>query len=113
MVVAEIAGLNEECFSLTAAIDLSEGVATMAFRDDLGDEITGIAAAPQMDRFFQSSLKGCVDSSRLSTGEYIESVEPIPNIMLVDADFKGVQFNPNTLKDMARASGAIVGDRHQ
>ncbi len=113
LVVAEIAGLDEECFSLTAAIDLSEGVATMAFRDDLGDEITGVAVAPQMDRFFQSSLKGNVDSRRLSTGEYVESVEPVPNIMLVDADFRGAHFDTDTLEDMVRASGAIVGNRHQ
>jgi len=110
LIIAEIAGLDEECFSLTAAIDLSEGVATMAFRDDLGDEITGVAVAPQMDRFFQSSLKGSVDSRRLSTGEYVESAEPIPNIMLVGADFRGAQFNPDTLKNMVRASGAIVGN---
>ena len=100
LIVTEIAGAEEGCFSLSVAVDLAKKVATMAFQDEPGDEITGIAVNPEMDRFFQSTLKGCLDSRKLSTGEYVKSVEPIPNIMLVNADFRGAQFGTETLREM-------------
>lgn len=108
LVVAEVAGTEGQCFTLTVAIDLKTEKATMAYRDDPGDEITGIAVCPRSAMFFQTSLKGSVDARRLSDGEYVESVEPIPGIMLTDADFRNVEFESETLRDMVRASGAIT-----
>ena len=54
------------------------------------------------------SLKGCVDTRRLSDGAYIDSVELIPSIPLVDAGFRGAEFATEPLKNAVRASGAIM-----